>query len=215
MCALNIRWGRKGSIQEFSTLLWAPGLSSPSQPSQATLRTRTGWNRPPSPQQQHKQSQLRVHWLETKQCMIAKPEPCFRPLGCSHRSSCAPPCAAHLPKDSFHRNPSKLQVNDFPRWDATCTFLTPWTPKTYTFSTVAFHLIHCPLSPASFTHPLLPLAAFCISILLLIPSLTHSFRFSFFFRAQLCDMAVASPCCWGEWWLSSSLLFGLSFFKSP
>lgn len=87
MCALNIRWGRKGSIQEFSTLLRAPGLSSLSQPSQATLRTRTGWNRPPSPQQQqHKQSQLRVHWLETKQCMIAKPEPCLRPLGCSHRS---------------------------------------------------------------------------------------------------------------------------------
>lgn len=64
MCALNIRWGRKGSIQEFSTLLRAPGLPSPFQPSQATLRTRTGWNRPPSPQQQqHKQSQLRVHWL--------------------------------------------------------------------------------------------------------------------------------------------------------
>lgn len=59
MCALNIRWGRKGSIQEFSTLLRAPGL--PSQPSQATLRTRTGWNRPPSPQQQHTQ-QERVHW---------------------------------------------------------------------------------------------------------------------------------------------------------
>ncbi len=90
MCALNIRWGRKGSIQEFSTLLRAPGLLSPSQPSQATLRTRTGWNRPPSPQQQqHKQPQLRVHWLETKQCMIAKP--CLRPLGFSHRSSSAPP----------------------------------------------------------------------------------------------------------------------------
>lgn len=77
MCALNIRWGRKGSIQEFSTLLRAPGLTSPFQPSHATLRTKTGWNRPPSPQQQqHKQQKLRVHWLdrlETKQWTIAKP----------------------------------------------------------------------------------------------------------------------------------------------
>lgn len=30
MCALNIRWGCKGSIQEFSTLLRAPGLPAPS-----------------------------------------------------------------------------------------------------------------------------------------------------------------------------------------
>lgn len=50
-------------------------------------------------------------WLETKQCMLAKPELCLRPLGCSHRSSPAPPCAAHLLKDSFHRNPTACQVN--------------------------------------------------------------------------------------------------------
>lgn len=41
MCALNIRWGHKGSIQEFSTLLWALGLLCLLR---ATQKTRTGWN---------------------------------------------------------------------------------------------------------------------------------------------------------------------------
>lgn len=41
MCALNIRWGHKGSIQEFSTLLQAPAP----RPFSATLRTWGVWNR--------------------------------------------------------------------------------------------------------------------------------------------------------------------------
>lgn len=190
MCALNIRWGRKGSIQEFSTLLRAPGLPSPSRPSQATLRTRTGWNRPPSPQQQqqHKQSQLRARRLETKQRMIAKPEVCLRPLGCSHRSSCAPPCAARLLRDSFHKKPSKFQVNDFHRWDTTCTYLTPWQVKH-----LNFHQFHLVSSPA-FVHSFFPPAALGISILLLIPSLTHSPHLPLFFEPRLwhgCSFTVS------------------------
>lgn len=80
MCALNIRWGRKGSIQEFSTLLRAPGLPSPSQPSQATLRTMTGWNPATfttTTTQTAAVTEARwLDWLETKQYMIAKLEPC-------------------------------------------------------------------------------------------------------------------------------------------
>lgn len=210
MCALNIRWGRKGSIQEFSTLLRAPGLPSPSRPSQATLRTRTGWNRPPSPQQQqqHKQSQLRVRRLETKQCTIAKPEACLRPLGCSHRSSCAPPCAARLLKDSFHRNPSKFQVNSFPRWDTTCTYLTPWHVKHFNYQRSRFISSHH-LPP--FTHTFFPLAALSISILLLIPSLAHSPHLPLFFKPGLwhgCSFSVSLR------WLMA-FIFTVAWILSP
>lgn len=148
MCALNIRWGCKGSIQEFSTLLRAPGLPSPSQSSQATLRTRTGWNRPPSPQQQTQTAAATSSLagsLETKQCMTAKPGPCLRPLGCSHCSSSAPPCAAHLFKDSFHRNPTECQDNRLQKQLSQIRrnihILDTLTRWTFTFSTVASHVI--------------------------------------------------------------------------
>lgn len=162
MCALNIRWGCKGSIQEFSTLLRAPGLPSPSQPSQATLRTRTGWNRPLQ-QQHHKQPQLQIHWLETKQRMIARAEPCLRPLGCSHSNLSAPPCAAHLLKDSFHRNPTKSQVNRLLKRLSQMRhgmyLLDPLAPKIFLFQ---YCNSSTKPSPASFTHTLFPLTALYI-----------------------------------------------------
>lgn len=116
MCALNIRWGRKGSIQEFSTLLQGsrPPLALPVfsgytenqdwvEPATFTTTTTT-------------ESQLRVHWLETKQCMIAKPEPRLRPLGCSHRSSSAPPCTAQrfLPQKPKQVSSQETSLTTFP-----------------------------------------------------------------------------------------------------
>lgn len=113
MCALNIRWGHKGSIQEFSTLLWAPA-PRPTSLVRRPLRTRAVWNQilcAPPQQRRRRHKQLRVRRPETKQCMIAKTVPCRQPLGFSHRGrSCLhPAAAAAFPRDSFQRNQSSVE----------------------------------------------------------------------------------------------------------
>lgn len=177
MCALNIRWGRKDSIQEFSTLLWAPGLSSPSQTSRATLRTRIGWNQPPSPQQQHKQSQLWVHWLETKQTMIAKPSPACDLWAAATAVRLLHPalrCYSKIPSTETRGSPKLTTLPD------EAQHIPMWSLGTWLFLTVAFNLLCANPSPLSF----FPLAAFCISILRLIHPVTHSLCLPLFFEPR-------------------------------
>lgn len=123
-------------------------------------------------------------------------------------------------KDSVHRNPSKFEVNDFPTWH-NMYLLDPLAPKTFYFFNrgISFHLIPSTKPFTFFTclfhsHSL-PSGSF---LYLRPPSnpFPHSFTpLLFLLWAQACDMAVASLCHLGEWWLSSSPLFGFSFLKSP
>lgn len=125
-------------------------------------------------------------------CMIAKPEPCLRPLGCSHRSWPAPPCAAHLLTDSFQRKPSECQVNGLHRrlsqMGHDVYLLDPLARSTFTFSTAAFHLILSPFTSLT-----------CLFHSLSV--LWHRSRSSdplprsllFILCAQACHMVAASP----------------------
>lgn len=139
MCVLNIRWGCKGSIQEFSTLLRG---SRPPQPSQANTENQD-WVEPATLTTTTKTKTVlgsgvgdeTVHdshaWALPPTSGLQPPHLVYPTLNCFSS------------KSSFHRNQSKFEVNDFPTWHSTYP---TWPLGHLTFPREAFHLMHIPFT---------------------------------------------------------------------
>ena len=224
MCALNIRWGHKGSIQEFSTLPRVPGLPL-ARPVFSGCTENQSWVEPATFTTTTTQTSRSYGFTGRLAADKTEHDSQTGALACDLWAAATAVRLLHPEPLIYTKIPptetrpsAKLTdcTSDSLRWDTACACLSPRHLKPFTFSTCGvlshprtLHLLQLPRSFISFILSILRHLSRSPS-LLLIPSPTRS---TFLLWAQACDTVAASPCRWGEWWFSFSLLFGHAFSK--